>query len=322
MTRRAAVAGVLAFFLAAKPVRQLDPDGIESKLRNNRQSLSSTSTATIFSHSRPYPNPINNPTNPDTNPTGQRGHDSRPREESRRRGTRRENRQQGEEQTRHGAALAHAVRGQASGNRESVRAGAPSRTVTGNTVSRYLPWLVYHTFARYATSWVRFRRERRADVRADVAGGLFNKGTTLRLRTFHPHFSRLNSNGLARSSAATPRPSRVVPTRPVLLFASPGWFWTTRPVCEPRTRPPLWPAPQARRRPRTGPRRFLNFQFRKRQPKASRPPSAIVTRKVSVSCWACIGRCMNNSQRNRSEQSPALEIKQRVADLGNARYVH
>jgi len=29
VTRRAAVAGVLAFFLAAKPVRQLDPDGIE-----------------------------------------------------------------------------------------------------------------------------------------------------------------------------------------------------------------------------------------------------------------------------------------------------
>ena len=38
--------------------------------------------------------------------------------------------------------------------------------------------------------------------------------------------------------------------------------------------------------------------------------------KVSVPCWACIGRCMDNSQSNRSEQSPALEINQCVADLG------
>jgi len=26
---------------------------------------------------------------------------------------------------------------------------------------------------------------------------------------------------------------------------------------------------------------------------------------VNVVCWACIGRCMDNSHRNRSEQSPA-----------------
>ena len=43
-----------------------------------------------------------------------------------------------------------------------------------------------------------------------------------------------------------------------------------------------------------------------------------VTQKRSVaSPWVycasrCIGRCMDNSQGNRSEQSPALEIKQRV----------
>jgi hypothetical protein len=34
--------------------------------------------------------------------------------------------------------------------------------------------------------------------------------------------------------------------------------------------------------------------------------------------WTCIGRCVDNSRGNRSEQSPALEIKQRVCAVCSA----
>ena len=44
------------------------------------------------------------------------------------------------------------------------------------------------------------------------------------------------------------------------------------------------------------------------------PDTVFVTRKVSVHLlgvyWTCIGRCVDNREGNRSEQSPALEIKQ------------
>ena len=50
-----------------------------------------------------------------------------------------------------------------------------------------------------------------------------------------------------------------------------------------------------------------------RQPVAAgvaQDPCTFCERKVSVLYIACIGRCMDNSQSNRSEQLPALEVKQ------------